>query len=106
MLSAGTPWPENQDTPSCTRSNFSAKAPGVAGVVTLAFTVIDAPGATAAGRSVRAPSHTTTRPDASNRWYARSNFCAGSQVVEPVFVSVTGTVMLAPRGPSAVGGTV
>ena len=106
MLSAGTPWPLNQDTPSCTRSNFSAKLPDVAGSVTVAFTVTDAPGATGADSSVRAPSHTKTAPDGVKMWYARSNCCAGSHAREPAFVRVTGTVIVAPRGPSAETGTV
>src|SRR5687768_2018710 len=62
LLPVGTFCVENHATPSRTRSNAMRYWAAVFGTRTIALTVTVAPGATAAGRAVRRPSHTYTFP--------------------------------------------
>src|SRR5438093_11074708 len=102
-LPTGTPCPENQATPSCTTSNPTRYMPGPAGIFTMTLSVTASPGATAAGIAVRTPSHTKSRPSATQRWYAALN-APGCQVVVPVFVMVTGTVIMELTAPFTLAG--
>src|SRR5688572_33289062 len=58
----------NHATPSFTSAKRSRYEPGVAGAVTVALTVRDAVGSTAAPSGVRGPSHRTVAPCAADRW--------------------------------------
>ena len=68
----------------------------------IAFTVTVEPGATAAGRAVRRPSHTYTFPLAAYRWYERLT-APGCHVREPLFVTVTETVVIVLSAAPKVG---
>ena len=68
MFPVGVPFPENQETPSCTRSNRRVNVPPVGGAVTVAWSWTLAPGARSVGSLVRTPSQRTEVPEAVDQW--------------------------------------
>ena len=94
----------NQATPSFTSAKRSVYGPGFGGMVTFAFTVLLAAGATFSPSGVRTPSQIiATLPPASYQWYVR--FTGFAPVVFqtwlPVFRSVTVIGTTTPAGAEA-----
>src|SRR5688500_4054417 len=90
----------NHATPSFTSAKRRRYEPGCGGAVTVAVTVREAAGSTAAPSGVRGPSQRTVPPCASYQW--RLRFTGFAPVVFhawlPVFVSATAICALPPAG--------